>query len=196
MNKIKKCKELVITAMIAIVLTLLILSIKTDAVIGDTNLKIDEIFDIEGTPDLAWFIANHRDKHMAYTADEIFELNKGGGFPVTNDCVDGYVDIQYNTCACWYHDEGNQKADGYKVRISNIIDITTPGTMTIYKYIGNKKEVKYQQKTVEYTGEDGQKIAAFAYLAYYAGEFGKYNRDGRWIKRSGKRDELSLDVGK
>ena len=200
MNKVKKYKELIITAIIAIILTLLILSIKINAVIGDPNLNINDISEVKTTTKLAWFVANQREKHMAYTADDIFKLNLGGGLSVSNK---NYTDINYNTCACWYHDQGNQQLDGYKVKISNIIDITTPGTMTIYIYTGNKKEVKYDYKTMEFTGEERQKMAAFAYLAYYTGEFGTYHPDiehGRrifreWLKYGRKRDGLLLDVG-
>jgi len=98
---------------------------------GDKTLK-----DIETTAGFAWFIANFKDKYLAATADEIlYRVGNRDGILYTGK-ANGTTDINYYTCECVYHTQADDldlfNGDGW-ARIVNVIEIETPGKITIYK---------------------------------------------------------------
>lgn len=201
MNNIKKYKKILITVLIAVLLTLPFLSkmvVSADWV-GGVELAIKSIADPATTTGLAWFIANHTDLYMNAKIDEIYALNrKNNNTGLEAAEVMGTHDIYYNTAMCLHHASGSNK-DGYKVKLSNIIEIESPGIITIYKWTGTvgDPKISYDSFKVDLTDEKAAKdfwvnkmkqpsstfnhekmkedILAFAYLDYKSTQSREYD---------------------
>lgn len=157
------------------------------------------IADPTTTTGFAWFIANHSDLYMNATIDQIYALNQKNenrGLSVAE--VMGTYDIYYNTAMCMHHGTGSNM-DGYKVKISNIIEFESPGIITIYNWTGKagnatisydslkfdlsneatardfwENKMKLSSSTFNHTKMKTD-ISAFAYLDYKAIESKEYS---------------------
>lgn len=141
---------------LVIILTLTILSITIKSV----NWDVDEISEVKSTTELARLISLHPDKFWNATIDEIFSKNTrkrhNGTYGLDGNEKESpaeYVDIYYHTAACIFHDQTDRNGDNYAHKITNIIEIESPGIMTVYKYTGDRGNLKYESSTLDFTTE-------------------------------------------
>lgn len=141
---------------LVIILTLAILSITIKSV----NWDVDEISEVKSTTELARLISLHPDKFWNATIDEIFSKNTrkrhNGTYGLDGNEKESpaeYVDIYYHTAACIFHDQTDRNGDNYAHKITNIIEIESPGIMTVYKYTGDRGNSKYESSTLDFTTE-------------------------------------------
>lgn len=159
MKKIKSIALGTILLIVAIILTILVLSnsISAQEPNGKEELGIDNISSnkLQSTYQLAWFVYNHSDEFLATSVTDIFKLNeitsdKGQGLHVRNENYNNYcfTDIHFPGTMCIFHSQSS-KLDGYLVKISNIVDIETPGKMTVYKYNSEYGKTGYTKADVD-----------------------------------------------
>lgn len=145
---------------LVIILTLAILSITIKSV----NWDVDEISEVNSTTELARLISLHPDKFWNATIDEIFSKNTrkrhNGTYGLDGNEKENpaeYVDIYYHTAACIFHDQTDKNGDKYAHKITNIIEIESPGIMTVHKYTGDRGNSKYESETLDLSTEGSAK---------------------------------------
>lgn len=176
--------------------------------IGGVDFGIREFSEVKYTVDLAWLIANFPEKFVDTSAEELLNLS---GLHVK--AKHGTQDIYYYTCHCWDKAE-NTEADA-SVRAVNVIELETPGKITIYKKgvetpvtidLGDFDTAKRIYQQVEGTSatftekehaELKKKLSIFIYANYVRTiykandtntawvEYGGYDWDGRTANNEG-----------
>lgn len=135
----------------------------------------------------------------------LYVNNTDNGTETTDD---DHSDIGYNTCMCLYHGQANQTTETesgtsnivYGIKIENIVDIETPGIITVHKFGGIENgTATYTSSTVDvtdestalevFTGSGGdendfdhdrlkKETSGLAYLSYKSYESKEYRTSG------------------
>ena len=135
----------------------------------------------------------------------LYVNNTDNGTETTDD---DHVDIGYNTCMCLYHGQANKTTGtesstsniAYGVKIENIVDIETPGIITVHKFGEIKNgSATYTSSTIDitdrstalnvFTGSGGdaenfdhdrlkKETSGLAYLSYKSYESKEYRPSG------------------
>ena len=145
---------------LVIILTLAIFSITIKSV----NWDVKKISEVTSTTELARLISLHPDEFWNATVDEIFSKNTrkrhNGTYGLDGNEQESpaeYVDIYYHTAACIFHDQTDKNGDNYAHKITNIIEIESPGIMTVYKYTGDRRNSKYEAETLDLSTKESAK---------------------------------------